>query len=129
MRRLLQATLILVVLCCMASGCGEPGYSYYGNPGYGYAPYSYGFPFYGRGYAPVFRDHHDWEDHHYGGGHHQTFWGWPSGRLWRGRAHGRPRRWSRRRSRRRTSLSARTLRAAFGISQRGIWEINSWRRE
>ena len=75
MRRLLQATLILVVLCCMASGCGEPGYSYYGNPGYGYAPYSYGFPFYGRGYAPVFRDHHDWEDHHYGGGHHQTFGG------------------------------------------------------
>src|SRR5713101_1727699 len=42
MRRLLQGTLILVLLCCAASGCGEPGYGYYGNRGYGYAPYSYG---------------------------------------------------------------------------------------
>ena len=75
MRRLLQATLILGLLCSVASGCGEPGYSYYGNPGYGYAPYSYGFPFYARGYRPDFRDHHDWEDHHYGEGHHETFGG------------------------------------------------------
>ncbi len=71
MRRLLQATLILVLLCCVASGCGEPGYGYYGHPGYGYAPYSYGWPVYTRGYSPVFIDHHPWEDHHYGGGHHQ----------------------------------------------------------
>ena len=75
MRRLLQGTLILVLLCCAASGCGEPGYGYYGNRGYGYAPYSYGWPIYTRGYSPDFRDHHDWEDHHYGGGHHQTFGG------------------------------------------------------
>jgi hypothetical protein len=38
MRRLLQATLILLLLCCAASGCGEPGYGYYGDRGYRFAP-------------------------------------------------------------------------------------------
>lgn len=75
MRPLLQATLILLLLCSLASGCGEPGYGYYGHPGYGYAPYSYGWPIYARGYSPLFRDHHDWEDHHFGPGHHETFGG------------------------------------------------------
>src|SRR6266851_164229 len=81
MRRLVQSTLILVLLCCAASGFGEPGYGYYGHPGYGYAPYSYGWPVYTRGYSPVFIDHHPWEDHHYGGGHHQTFGGGHPGGL------------------------------------------------
>jgi hypothetical protein len=66
MRRLLLVTLLLGLV----SGCGEPGYGYYGDPGYGYAPYSYGW--YGRGYDPDFREHHDWEDHH-GYGHHDSF--------------------------------------------------------
>jgi hypothetical protein len=52
MRRLLQGTFVLGLLLCVVSGCGEPRYGYYGNPGYGYAPYSYGF---GRGYSPDFR--------------------------------------------------------------------------
>jgi len=69
MRRLLLVTLLLG-LFGMVSGCGEPGYGYYGDPGYGYAPYSYGW--YGRGYNPDFRYHHDWEDHH-DGGHHDSF--------------------------------------------------------
>jgi hypothetical protein len=71
MRRLLQVTLLLGLLF-MVSGCGEPGYDYYGNPGYGYAPYSYGW--YGRSYQPNFGYHHDWEDHHNNFGHHDTFW-------------------------------------------------------
>ena len=77
MRRTLQATLLLGLLWLGVSGCGEPRYGYYGDPGYGYAPYSYGF---GRGYyAPAFRDHHDWEDHHHGEGHHDTFFRGPIG--------------------------------------------------
>ena len=77
MRRLLQVTLLLGVLC-LVSGCGEPGYDYYGSPGYGYAPYSYGW--YGRSYQPNFGYHHDWEDHHNNFGHHDTFWhGAPAG--------------------------------------------------
>jgi hypothetical protein len=75
MRRLLREMLILGLLCFGLIGCGEPTYGYYGNPGYGYAPYSYGWPFYARGYAPVFTDHHSWEDHHLGEGHHQSFGG------------------------------------------------------
>jgi hypothetical protein len=76
MRRLLQYTLILGLLCCGVSGCGGPGYGYYDYPAYGYAPYSYGWPFYARGYAPDFAYHHSWEEHHihghpgsFGGGH------------------------------------------------------------
>jgi hypothetical protein len=38
MRRLLQETLILGLLCCGLSGCGVPRYGYYDYPGYGYAP-------------------------------------------------------------------------------------------
>ena len=70
MRRLLLVTLLLGLLG-IVSGCGEPGYGYYGDPGYGYAPYSYGW--WGRGYDPDFRYHHDWEDHH-NGGHQDTFY-------------------------------------------------------
>jgi hypothetical protein len=76
MRRLLQKTLILVLLLCWAaSGCGEPRYGYHDYPRYGFAPYSYGWPIYARGYSPVFIDHHPWEDHHFGPGHHETFGG------------------------------------------------------
>jgi hypothetical protein len=75
MRRLLQTTLILVLLFCGISGCGAPRYDYYDNPGYGFAPYSYGWPIYARGYSPVFIDHHSWEDHQFGAGHHETFGG------------------------------------------------------
>jgi hypothetical protein len=64
MRRLLQQMLILGLLCLGLSGCGGPRYGYYDSPGYGYAPYSYGWPYYARGYAPVFADHRPWEDHH-----------------------------------------------------------------
>jgi hypothetical protein len=74
MHRLLHEMLILTVFCCGLSGCG-PTYGYYGDPGYGYAPYSYGWPIYTRGYAPDFNVHHSWEDHHLGGGHHQSFGG------------------------------------------------------
>ncbi len=74
MRRLLQGTLILGLLCFGVSGCAAPSYGYYDYPGYGYAPYSYGWPIYTRGYDPHFNDHHDWEDHHNNNGHHQTFW-------------------------------------------------------
>jgi len=73
MRRLLQ-TLILGLICFALYGCG-PTYGYYGDPGYGYAPYSYGWPIYAGGYAPNFTVHHSWEDHHLGGGHHQSFGG------------------------------------------------------
>src|ERR1700686_2925868 len=66
MRRLLQGMLILGLLCCALSGCG---------PTYGYAPYSYGLPIYAHGYAPGFGIHHGWEDHHMGGGHHESFGG------------------------------------------------------
>src|SRR4029077_18011239 len=41
MRRWLRETLILGLFCCAVSGCGEPRYGYYGDPGYGYSPYSY----------------------------------------------------------------------------------------
>ena len=75
MRHLLQVTLIVVLLGFGVSGCGEPRYGYYGNPGYGYAPYSYGWPYYARGYAPGFAVHHSWEDHHFGEGHHTAFGG------------------------------------------------------
>jgi hypothetical protein len=74
MRRLLQETLIAGLLCLGLSGCG-PTYGSYGDRGYGYAPYSYGWPIYARGYAPGFGVHHSWEDHHLGGGHHQSFGG------------------------------------------------------
>jgi hypothetical protein len=73
-RRLLRQTLILGLLCFGVSGCG-PTYGYYGDRGYGYAPYSYGWPIYARGYAPGFAVHHSWEDHHIGYGHHGTFGG------------------------------------------------------
>src|SRR5579864_8544005 len=73
MRRLLQQMLILGLLCFAVSGCGGPRYGYYDSPGYGYAPYSYGWPYYARGYRPDFTDHHSWEEHHIGGGHHETF--------------------------------------------------------
>jgi hypothetical protein len=73
-RCLLQQTLILSLLCLGLSGCA-PGYGYYGHPGYGYAPYSYGWPVYARGYAPDFTVHHSWEDHHMGHVHHTTFGG------------------------------------------------------
>src|ERR1700722_7122001 len=73
MRRLLQ-TLILGLLCFALYGCG-PTYGDYGDPGYGYAPYSYGWPIYTRGYAPDFTLHHSWEEHHLGEGHHQSFGG------------------------------------------------------
>jgi hypothetical protein len=74
MRRLSQGMLILGLLCCVLSGCG-PTYGYYGDRGYGYAPYSYGLPIYAHGYAPGFGIHHGWEDHHMGGGHHESFGG------------------------------------------------------
>ncbi len=74
MRRLAQKKLILGLLCLAMSGCA-PSYGYYGHPGYGYAPYSYGWPTYARGYAPAFAAHHSWEDHHMGYGHHGTFGG------------------------------------------------------
>ena len=73
MRRLLQKTLILGVLCSLMIGCGEPRYGYYGSPGYGYVPYSYGWSNYGRGYAPAFNDRHSWEEHHGNEGHHDSF--------------------------------------------------------
>src|ERR1700682_336053 len=76
MRRLLQQMLILGLLCFWVSGCSGPRYGYYDSPGYGYAPYSYGWPYYSRGYRPGFADHHSWEEHHFqghpgafGGGH------------------------------------------------------------
>lgn len=74
MPRLLYQMLILAVLCSGLSGCG-PTYGYYGDPGYGFAPYSYGWPTYTRGYRPDFNVHHSWEDHHLGEGHHQSFGG------------------------------------------------------
>jgi hypothetical protein len=85
MRRLLQSTLIAGLLCGVVSGCA-PSYGYYGSPGYGYAPYSYGW--YGRGYAPDFADHHSWEEHHMHEGHHDTFWhGSPAGAHYEGGGH------------------------------------------
>jgi hypothetical protein len=86
MRRWLQATLILGLLCCWVSGCG-PTYGYYDSPGYGYAPYSYRWPTYARGYTPVFAEHHAWEEHHIGEGHHQTFWHGGLGRAEFGGGH------------------------------------------
>ncbi len=74
MRRLLQQALILGLLYFGLSGCA-PTYGYYGDRAYGYAPYSYGWPIYARGYAPGFALHHSWEDHHIGYGHHETFGG------------------------------------------------------
>jgi hypothetical protein len=74
MRQVLQEMLILGLLCCGLSGCG-PSYGYYGDHGYGFAPYSYGLPIYARGYRPNFAVHHAWENHHFGGGHHQSFCG------------------------------------------------------
>ena len=86
MRRLLQRMLILGLLCLWVSGCGGPRYGYYDSPGYGYAPYSYGWPYYARGYRPGFADHHSWEDHHFqghpgafGGGHVGGFGGGHTG--------------------------------------------------
>jgi hypothetical protein len=64
MRRLLQQTLILGVLCFGVSGCGGPGYGSYDRPGFGYAPYSYGWGHYVRGYRPAFAEHREWEEHH-----------------------------------------------------------------
>jgi len=77
MRHLLQKTLILGAACFLMVGCGEPRYGSYGSPGYGYAPYSYGWSNYGRGYAPAFNGRHSWEDHH-GDGHHDSFGRGPS---------------------------------------------------
>lgn len=38
--------------------------SSYGYPSFGYAPYSYGWPAFGGGYAPNFTTVHPWEIHH-----------------------------------------------------------------
>jgi hypothetical protein len=88
MRHLWKLALILGLLCFAASGCGEPSYGYYGYRGYGYAPYSYGWPIYARGYRPDFAYHHSWEDHHafghpgrFGGGHTGGFSGGHGGRF------------------------------------------------
>jgi hypothetical protein len=74
MRRLLQEMLILGLLCVGLRACG-PTYGSYGDRGYAYAPYSYGWPIYARGYEPGLGVHHSWEDHHVDGGHHETFGG------------------------------------------------------
>src|SRR6202022_1185534 len=78
MRRLLQQMLILGLLCFWLSGCGGPRYGYYDSPGYGYAPYSYGWPYYARGYRPGFADHHSWGDHPFQG-HPGAFGGGQTG--------------------------------------------------
>ncbi len=58
---------------CGLAGCFvPPGYGH-GYPVAGYAPYSYGWPVYGRGYAPVFAVHHPWEAHFQGVEHHTSF--------------------------------------------------------
>lgn len=73
MRRSIQAILVLSLLCGL-SGCFGPDYSpSYGYPGYGYSPYSYGFPVYTSGYAPTFIVHHPWEEHHIHG-HSESFY-------------------------------------------------------
>ena len=72
MLRLIQIILILSLLCGIG-GCVGPDYGpTYGYPGYGYSPYSYGWPIYARGYAPVFAVHHPWEEHH-AHGHNESF--------------------------------------------------------
>ena len=40
--RSIAALFLLGAAACAASGCG-PDYGYAGYPGYGYAPYSYGW--------------------------------------------------------------------------------------
>jgi hypothetical protein len=68
--RSIAALLLLGLIAFAASGCG-PDYGYSGYPGYGYAPYSYGWG--GYGYNPVFVEHHSWEEHH-DYGHHTEFY-------------------------------------------------------
>jgi hypothetical protein len=70
--RSVAALILLGMIACAASGCG-PDYGYSGYPGYGYAPYSYGWGdrYY---YNPDFNVHHSWEDHWGGGGHHTEFY-------------------------------------------------------
>ncbi len=73
MLRLIQIILILSSLCGLG-GCVGPDYGpTYGYPGYGYSPYSYGWPIYARGYSPNFAVHHSWEEHH-GPGHSESFY-------------------------------------------------------
>ncbi len=73
MPRIIQVILVSALLCGL-SGCFT-GVGYgpdYGYPAYGYAPYSYGWPVYAMGYAPVFAVHHPWEEHH-AFGHERSF--------------------------------------------------------
>jgi hypothetical protein len=69
--RSVAALILLGALAFAASGCG-PDYGYAGYPGYGYAPYAYGW---GDRYFynPDFDVHHDWEGHH-DEGHHTEFY-------------------------------------------------------
>jgi hypothetical protein len=69
--RSIAALILLGIVACAASGCG-PDYGYAGYPGYGYAPYSYGWG--GYRYHPDFDVHHSWENHWGGGGHHTEFY-------------------------------------------------------
>lgn len=78
---LIRSALILIFACCCLEGCfgfEGPRYPAYGNSGYGYAPYSYGFPQNFGGYSPMFGEHHDWEEHHQFG-HNEQFWHGPIG--------------------------------------------------
>ena len=70
--RSVAALILLGMVACVASGCG-PDYGYAGYPGYGYAPYSYGWGdrYY---YNPDFNVHHSWENHWGGDGHHTEFY-------------------------------------------------------
>jgi hypothetical protein len=84
--RSIQLLLILSLLCGLA-GCFGPAYGpTYGYPDNGYAPYSYGWPVYARGYAPVFVVHHPWEEHHEGGHRTNFFHGPPDGAHFGGHA-------------------------------------------
>jgi hypothetical protein len=92
-----RAILTVVALSVLAglSGCLGPDYGpTYGYPAFGYAPYSYGYPIYTRGYQPDFTVHHPWEEHH-AYGHpahffHETphFAGHPAGGGFAGRPAG-----------------------------------------
>ena len=69
--RSIAALILIGVIAFAAAGCG-PDYGYAGYPGYGYAPYSYGWGnrYY---YDPNFVVHHPWEEHH-DYGHHTEFY-------------------------------------------------------